>query len=130
MANISPRDIINTCNLKLESKRYFASLLDVLEMTYLARSVVKKGSNMRKCFKDLKRIFINNYDYANFKSFKKYRRSDGPFGITLGNFDGFHLGHLEFLNFMQRDCKKLGLTPVIITFNPHPRLVLDSTKPF
>ncbi len=61
---------------------------------------------------------------------KNIEGSDGPFGITLGNFDGFHLGHLEFLNFMQKDCKKLGLTPVIITFNPHPRLVLDSTKPF
>tara|TARA_Y100001970_G_C14191289_1_gene835538 strand:+ start:160 stop:1083 length:924 start_codon:yes stop_codon:yes gene_type:complete len=54
----------------------------------------------------------------------------GPFGITLGNFDGFHLGHTEFLKFMQKDCKNLGLNPIVITFMPHPRLVLDSTKPF
>ena len=29
--------------------------------------------------------------------------------VAIGNFDGFHLGHTEFLKFMQKDCKNLGL---------------------
>ena len=61
---------------------------------------------------------------------KEVEPSEGPFGITLGNFDGFHRGHSEFLKFMVEDCKKLGLKPIIVTFKPHPRLVLDDSKPF
>ena len=61
---------------------------------------------------------------------KKIDERDGPFGITLGNFDGFHQGHSEFLDFMLQDCESLGLTPVVITFRPHPRLVLNQSKPF
>ena len=61
---------------------------------------------------------------------KEIEEGQGPFGITLGNFDGFHLGHSQFLKFMSQDCMELGLTPIIITFKPHPRLVLENTKPF
>ena len=61
---------------------------------------------------------------------KNIDESDGPFGITLGNFDGVHRGHSAFMKFMIQDCKSLGLTPVVITFKPHPRLVLNDTKPF
>ena len=54
--NISPRDIINTCNLKLESKRYFANLLDVLENDAFGKVGGKKRFKYeRKCFKDLKK---------------------------------------------------------------------------
>ena len=42
----------------------------------------------------------------------------------------FHRSHSEFLKFMVEDCKKLGLKPIIVTFKPHPRLVLDDSKPF
>ena len=52
------------------------------------------------------------------------------FGITLGNFDGLHLGHNEFINFMISDCKKNNLLPIVATFVPHPKLALSGINNF
>jgi len=41
--------------------------------------------------------------------------------VTLGNFDGVHLGHREILNKLKEKADALGLKPVVITFEPHPR---------
>ena len=56
ISNTSPRDILNSCNLKLESKRYFMNLLDILENDAFGNSGAKKRFKYeRKCFKDLKK---------------------------------------------------------------------------
>lgn len=45
--------------------------------------------------------------------------------VTLGIFDGVHLGHRSLLNtLILRACEEKGES-VVITFNPHPRLVLQ-----
>ena len=41
--------------------------------------------------------------------------------VTLGNFDGFHLGHQRIVGHTVETAKKLGLRSVVITFHPHPR---------
>lgn len=46
-------------------------------------------------------------------------------GITIGNFDGTHLGHRELLASIKDDCEKNGLKLLLITFNPHPVLILN-----
>lgn len=43
---------------------------------------------------------------------------------TIGTFDGIHLGHREILEQVQTEAEKHSLTPVLITFDPHPRVVL------
>lgn len=45
-------------------------------------------------------------------------------GVTLGNFDGIHLGHRVLIKTLIEGCKKRGLTPVLYTFEPHPVKVL------
>lgn len=40
--------------------------------------------------------------------------------VTLGNFDGMHLGHQRLLKQTVDFAKKLGRHSVVITFNPHP----------
>ena len=52
------------------------------------------------------------------------------FGITLGNFDGLHLGHSEFIRFMLNDCEKNNLLPIVATFVPHPKLALSNVQHF
>ncbi len=47
---------------------------------------------------------------------------------TLGTFDGIHLGHQAILELLQKEAAKESLTPVLITFNPHPRVVLTPEK--
>jgi len=50
--------------------------------------------------------------------------------VTIGTFDGVHHGHQAIFNKMREDAKKIKGYTVVITFYPHPRIVLglDSTN--
>ncbi|MCG5644957.1 bifunctional riboflavin kinase/FAD synthetase [Flavobacteriaceae bacterium LSUCC0859] len=45
--------------------------------------------------------------------------------VTIGTFDGVHLGHQKIIDQLVRQAKKLGLPSVVLTFFPHPRMVLQ-----
>ncbi len=42
----------------------------------------------------------------------------GPRAITIGNFDGVHIGHRQVL----KSIVQTGLTTTVVTFDPHPRV--------
>ena len=44
--------------------------------------------------------------------------------VTIGNFDGVHLGHQALIRRTLEVAAQEGLTPVVMTFWPHPRQVL------
>jgi riboflavin kinase/FMN adenylyltransferase len=44
--------------------------------------------------------------------------------ITIGNFDGVHLGHQNLIYDLKARAVKIGGTPTVVTFNPHPLQVL------
>lgn len=44
--------------------------------------------------------------------------------VTIGNFDGVHLGHQELIKTALARAKSLGLPAVVFTFEPHPLMVL------
>ena len=46
--------------------------------------------------------------------------------LTIGTFDGVHLGHQQILNELVKEAKKIDGKSVLITFEPHPRLVLSN----
>jgi riboflavin kinase/FMN adenylyltransferase len=48
-----------------------------------------------------------------------------PAQVTIGTYDGLHRGHLSLVGPMIEDAKKSGLASVVVTFEPHPRCVLD-----
>jgi riboflavin kinase/FMN adenylyltransferase len=54
------------------------------------------------------------------------RASDLPRGgvVTIGNFDGVHLGHRRILETVADRAKTIGRPSVAITFDPHPLAVL------
>jgi riboflavin kinase/FMN adenylyltransferase len=39
-------------------------------------------------------------------------------------FDGVHIGHQHILNLLRHESERLNLTPVVVTFDQHPRQVL------
>lgn len=41
--------------------------------------------------------------------------------LTIGNFDGVHLGHQALLNQLREAAKSRGLRTAVLTFEPHPR---------
>ena len=45
--------------------------------------------------------------------------------ITIGTFDGVHIGHRKILERLINDAKKVGLKSTVLTFFPHPRMVLQ-----
>ncbi|MCS7278704.1 MAG: bifunctional riboflavin kinase/FAD synthetase [Thermodesulfobacteriaceae bacterium] len=50
--------------------------------------------------------------------------------ITLGSFDGVHLGHQTLLKETKNLAKKLEVKPLVVTFDPHPRQVLQPYSSF
>lgn len=44
-----------------------------------------------------------------------------PSCITIGNFDGVHLGHLALIELTQNQAKVSKINPLLITFEPHPQ---------
>jgi riboflavin kinase/FMN adenylyltransferase len=49
----------------------------------------------------------------------------GPATVTIGSFDGVHLGHVDVIRRTVAAAMADGAQPVLITFEPHPRCVLD-----
>ena len=45
----------------------------------------------------------------------------GPTALTIGNFDGVHLGHQAMLAELTRAAGRLGVPACVLTFEPHPR---------
>tara|TARA_R100000935_G_scaffold13736_5_gene27608 strand:+ start:34482 stop:35423 length:942 start_codon:yes stop_codon:yes gene_type:complete len=48
-----------------------------------------------------------------------------PSVITIGTFDGVHIGHKAILKKLVTSAEKEGLESVLLTFFPHPRMVLQ-----
>ncbi|MYN44187.1 bifunctional riboflavin kinase/FAD synthetase [Pseudoduganella sp. FT93W] len=44
-----------------------------------------------------------------------------PCALTIGNFDGVHLGHQALLGRVRAAASQLGLEAAVMTFEPHPR---------
>jgi riboflavin kinase/FMN adenylyltransferase len=47
-----------------------------------------------------------------------------PTVLTLGVFDGLHLGHQLIIRTVVERARAIGAVPTVITFDPHPRAVL------
>ncbi|MGJ5642830.1 bifunctional riboflavin kinase/FAD synthetase [Formosa sp. S-31] len=46
--------------------------------------------------------------------------------VTIGTFDGVHLGHQKILKRLVNTAKDTNLKSVVLTFFPHPRMVLQN----
>ncbi|MBI3952119.1 MAG: riboflavin biosynthesis protein RibF [Acidobacteria bacterium] len=55
-----------------------------------------------------------------------------PTVLTWGVFDGLHIGHQEIIRTVVERGRALRITPMLITFEPHPRAVLrpETAPPF
>ena len=46
--------------------------------------------------------------------------------VTIGTFDGVHIGHKKIINRLVNIAKQENLQAVVLTFFPHPRMVVQS----
>src|ERR1700687_3537299 len=49
----------------------------------------------------------------------------GAVALTVGSFDGVHLGHVDVIRRTVAAAVADGAQPALMTFEPHPRCVLD-----
>lgn len=55
---------------------------------------------------------------------------EGAVEVTVGNFDGVHIGHREFLSRILSDCKSTNSKFVVVTFVPHPAQIIKAQTGF
>jgi riboflavin kinase/FMN adenylyltransferase len=48
--------------------------------------------------------------------------------VTIGTFDGVHTGHVQIINQLKKEAINIGGETVIITFDPHPRMIIQGEK--
>jgi riboflavin kinase / FMN adenylyltransferase len=59
-----------------------------------------------------------------YTDFKKFKPVSFPV-VTIGTFDGVHIGHQKIFKRLKEVAQKNNGETIVITFNPHPRLVLE-----
>jgi len=59
------------------------------------------------------------------KSFKEYNSIEGSV-VTIGTFDGIHLGHQDIIHKLQEISNKKKLKSIVLSFSPHPKIVLQN----
>ncbi len=59
--------------------------------------------------------------YHHINDFKKLENAV----VTIGTFDGVHLGHQKIIKKLVQEAKEIGGESVILTFFPHPRMILN-----
>ena len=62
--------------------------------------------------------------FNNIATFKSTKRTF----VTIGTFDGVHMGHKKVLTDLVESAKKNNAASVLLTFFPHPRMVLQKDK--
>ena len=50
--------------------------------------------------------------------------------VTVGAFDGIHLGHRQIFETVKEYSRQIGGVSVAITFDPHPQMVLHPNSDF
>lgn len=50
---------------------------------------------------------------------------DKPTAVTIGTFDGVHVGHQKIIKRLIHTAENLALKSIVLTFFPHPRMVLQ-----
>ena len=64
--------------------------------------------------------------YKNIENLPAFRNAV----VTVGSFDGVHLGHRRIFEHMKNAAERLGGETIVITFDPHPQLVLHPEREF
>ena len=59
-----------------------------------------------------------------YKSIDQYNESKSSV-VTIGTFDGIHKGHQKIINKVINASKQNNLSSVVLTFFPHPRIILN-----
>ncbi|AWM15282.1 riboflavin biosynthesis protein RibF [Flavobacterium sediminis] len=71
-------------------------------------------------------IFVRKFqDLKTIEGINHYKASEKKTILTLGTFDGVHIGHRSIIEKVVSEGQKKNLESIVLTFFPHPRMVLQ-----
>lgn len=62
------------------------------------------------------------------QSIENYQHKEQSSVLTIGTFDGVHIGHQKIIHRLNEIKKRQGERSMILTFFPHPRRILDHSN--
>lgn len=62
-----------------------------------------------------------------FWDFKNLEKDENTF-LTLGTFDGIHVGHKKIIDTLRKKAEQNNGRSLVVTFDPHPRSVLSNNE--
>ncbi len=87
---------------------------------------------MRHCYIDrlLHYIYICSQNFSGLKVFRNFSEytSQKPLALSLGMFDGVHLGHKSIIDELIKVGGENHLETAVLTFWPHPRFVFNPSE--
>ena len=89
--------------------------LKVLRTIEVSKSCSEKVRNIVEV------LYINHPHQMN-------REELPPLAMAFGYFDGVHLGHQKVIKWSKKSSREMGLKSAVMSFNPHPSVVLGKTK--
>jgi riboflavin kinase/FMN adenylyltransferase len=70
------------------------------------------------------KFYINKYILKIYHQLSDFKKLDNAI-VTIGTFDGVHYGHQKIIKRLCELAKSSGGESVILTFFPHPRMIID-----
>ncbi len=82
-------------------------------------------THLRLAFEPVAGFLLRKAEPGNVPDSDARRRSRSQAAVlTIGNFDGVHLGHVAMLGQLKELSRQLGLPAVVVTFDPPPLAIL------
>jgi riboflavin kinase / FMN adenylyltransferase len=69
-------------------------------------------------------LYDNAQSLKIYNSISSFQPGNGTV-VTLGTFDGVHVGHAEIIRLLRESAQREGCESLLLTFFPHPRMVLQ-----
>ncbi len=63
-----------------------------------------------------------------YKGIQQFKSPLASSVVTIGNFDGVHLGHQQLIDSVVHEARSYGIPSVVYTFHPHPVKVLHPER--
>ena len=83
---------------------------------------------MGKDIQAMEKVISLNINSKCLRGLKCYEALDEDHAVTVGVFDGVHLGHRYLIERLVEESKKRGLKSCVLSFYPHPSKVLSPSQ--